>query len=199
MEHKKQRIIQIVAISLTAVVIAVAVGLVFMFTKKEETPLNGYSREDTIQDITVYQTLYGKNTETAATDAANAMNELSQLIGFEEDDSDIQKLNQAAGLDWISLDSRTISILDKAEKDVRARNESNNSSVVYYIDSENRLANIDIDEVEPLELISLLKNPDVEKMLKEEILKKMLDGYYSKLPRHIIKDIINSYQEKNIQ
>ena len=29
------------------------------------------------------------------------MNELSQLIGFEEDDSDIQKLNQAAGLDWI--------------------------------------------------------------------------------------------------
>ena len=44
------------------------------------------------------------------------MNELSQLIGFEEDDSDIQKLNQAAGLDWISLDSRTISILDKAEK-----------------------------------------------------------------------------------
>lgn len=33
-------------------------------------------------------------------------------------------------------------------------------------------------------------------MLKEEILKKMLDGYYSKLPRHIIKDIINSYQEK---
>ena len=83
MEHKKQRIIQIVAISLTAVVIAVAVGLVFMFTKKEETPLNGYSREDTIQDITVYQTLYGENTETAATDAANAMNELSQLIGFQ--------------------------------------------------------------------------------------------------------------------
>ncbi|HGK7933963.1 TPA: PIN-like domain-containing protein, partial [Streptococcus pyogenes] len=90
-------------------------------------------------------------------------------------------------------------ILDKAEKDVRARNESNNSSVVYYIDSENRLARIDIDELEPLELISLLENPDVEKMLKEEILKKMLDGYYSKLPRHIIKDIINSYQEKNIQ
>ncbi len=115
MEHKKQRIIQIVAISLTAVVIAVAVGLVFMFTKKDETPLNSYSREDTIQDNTVYQTLYGKQ-ETAATNAANAMNELSQLIGFEEDDSDIQKLNQAAGLDWISLDSRTISILDKAEK-----------------------------------------------------------------------------------
>ena len=90
-------------------------------------------------------------------------------------------------------------ILDKAEKDVRARNESNNSSVVHYIDSENRLARIDIDELEPRELISLLENPDVEKMLKEEILKKMLDGYYSKLPRHIIKNIINSYQEKNIQ
>ena len=90
-------------------------------------------------------------------------------------------------------------ILDKAEKDVRARNESNNSSVVHYIDSENRLARIDIDELDPIELISLLENPDVEKMLKEEILKKMLDGYYSKLPRHIIKDIINSYQEKNIQ
>ena len=54
-------------------------------------------------------------------------------------------------------------------------------------------------ELDPIELISLLENPDVEKMLKEEILKKMLDGYYSKLPRHIIKDIINSYQEKNIQ
>lgn len=107
---------QIVAISLTAIVIAVAVGLVFMFSKKDETPSNNYSREDTIQDITVYQTLYGQNTETAATNAANAMNELSQLISFEEDDSDIQKLNQAAGLDWISLDSRTISILDKAEK-----------------------------------------------------------------------------------
>ena len=107
---------QIVAISLTAIVIAVAVGLVFMFSKKDETPSNNYSREDTIQDITVYQTLYGQNTETAATNAANAINELSQLISFEEDDSDIQKLNQAAGLDWISLDSRTISIFDKAEK-----------------------------------------------------------------------------------
>ena len=56
MEHKKQRIIQIVAISLTAVVIAVAVGLVFMFTKKEETPLNGYSREDTISPYTKHFT-----------------------------------------------------------------------------------------------------------------------------------------------
>ena len=63
---------QIVAISLTAIVIAVAVGLVFMFSKKDETPSNNYSREDTIQDITVYQTLYGQNTETAATNAANA-------------------------------------------------------------------------------------------------------------------------------
>lgn len=115
-ERKKQRIIQIVAITLTAVVIAVAVGLVFMFTKKDEATLNSYSREDTIQDITVYQTLYGENTETIATNVANAMNELSQLISFEEDDSDMQKLNQAAGLDWISLDPRTISILDKAEK-----------------------------------------------------------------------------------
>ena len=115
MERKKNRIIPIVVISLAAVVIAAAVVLVFMLSK-EEAPINSYSREDTIQDITLYQTLYGENTETAATDAANAMNELSQLISFEEDDSDIQKLNQAAGLDWISLDSRTISILDKAKK-----------------------------------------------------------------------------------
>ena len=115
MERKKNRIIPIVVISLAAVVIAAAVVLVFMLSK-EEAPINSYSRQDTIQDITLYQTLYGENTETAATDAANAMNELSQLISFEEDDSDIQKLNQAAGLDWISLDSRTISILDKAKK-----------------------------------------------------------------------------------
>ena len=60
MEHKKQRIIQIVAISLTAVVIAVAVGLVFMFTKKDETPLNSYSREDTIGYYRIPNTLRRK-------------------------------------------------------------------------------------------------------------------------------------------
>ncbi|MGF1391663.1 PIN-like domain-containing protein [Streptococcus infantarius] len=85
-------------------------------------------------------------------------------------------------------------ILDKAEKDIRVKNESNNSSLVFYIDSEDRLSSVDIDEIEPLQLISLLENPNVEKMLKEEIVKKLLDGYYSKLPKHIIKDIINSYQ-----
>ena len=116
MNKNKQKSIQVVAISLTAVLIAVAVGLVFMFTKKEASPQSGYFREDTILDITTYQTLYGKNSETSATNAANAMNELSQLISFEKDDSNIQKLNQAAGLDWVTLDPRTISILHKAEK-----------------------------------------------------------------------------------
>ncbi len=122
MEPKKTKSLQIAAISLTAAAIAVVVGLVFIFTANNETLPAHNSSEDTVGSMTVYQTLYGDDSETAASNAKNSMNELFRLLSYGENGSDIQTLNQSAGLGPVTLDSRTITILDTAKKVAEASN-----------------------------------------------------------------------------
>jgi len=62
----------------------------------------------------VQQTVYGKNAQAAATAAAKKTGELESLISWRITDSDIYKLNQASGSDWVKLDARTIALLQKS-------------------------------------------------------------------------------------
>ena len=59
----------------------------------------------------IQQTVYGKNRETAAADAAKSIGELENLISWRIEDSDVAKLNDTAGTDWTEIDARTLSVL----------------------------------------------------------------------------------------
>lgn len=59
----------------------------------------------------VQQTVTGGNEEEAAREAANAVAELEDLISWRKEGSDIAKLNDAAGTDFLALDERTQEIL----------------------------------------------------------------------------------------
>jgi Membrane-associated lipoprotein involved in thiamine biosynthesis len=60
----------------------------------------------------IQQTVYGAKREDAAKAAAKSIGDLENLISWRIDGSDIDRLNQAAGSDWITLDPKTIGILD---------------------------------------------------------------------------------------
>ena len=60
----------------------------------------------------IQQTVYGKNGEAAATAAAQRIGELEDLISWRREDSDIQKLNAHAGVDWLEIDEKTFSLLE---------------------------------------------------------------------------------------
>jgi len=62
-------------------------------------------------DSYVQQTVYGKDRETAASDAASAVQLLENRISWRVEDSDIQKLNAHAGQDWIKLSAETMELL----------------------------------------------------------------------------------------
>lgn len=59
----------------------------------------------------IQQTVYGKNREAAAAAAAKSIGELENLISWRMEDSDVAKLNAAAGADWTEIDPRTFSVL----------------------------------------------------------------------------------------
>ena len=59
----------------------------------------------------VRQTVYGKEREEAARQAANAVAGLEDLISWRVEDSDIQKLNAQAGKEFIPIESQTWQIL----------------------------------------------------------------------------------------
>ena len=62
----------------------------------------------------IQQTVYGRNAETAAAAAAKSIGDLEDLISWRIEDSDIQRLNENAGVDWIDIDPKTVSILELA-------------------------------------------------------------------------------------
>lgn len=62
----------------------------------------------------VQQTVYGKGREEAAQQASSAVTELENLISWRIEDSDVEKLNQAAGTEFIEVDERTWNVLHTA-------------------------------------------------------------------------------------
>lgn len=59
----------------------------------------------------VQQTVYGSGREDAARLAANAVAELEDLISWRKEDSDVARLNEQAGEEFIELDERTVQVL----------------------------------------------------------------------------------------
>lgn len=59
----------------------------------------------------IQQSVYGKNAKAAASNAADAIGALENLITLQSGDSDTAKLNAAAGTVWISIDSKTAKLL----------------------------------------------------------------------------------------
>lgn len=62
----------------------------------------------------VQQTVYGRMGEDAASEAANAVQRLENQISWRMEDSDVARLNAAAGTDWIAIESQTADLLEMA-------------------------------------------------------------------------------------
>ncbi len=82
--------------------------LAFFLTKNSEA---GYEISTFSMGSYVQQTVYGKNREKAAQEAAQAVDALERLISWRVEGSDIQRLNAHAGQDFISIDPATWEIL----------------------------------------------------------------------------------------
>ncbi len=64
----------------------------------------------------VRQTVYGKNGEEAAREAAGAVQALDNEISWRAVGGDIQRLNEHAGDDWIELSEETVGLLALAQE-----------------------------------------------------------------------------------
>lgn len=68
----------------------------------------------------VQQTVYGKEGEKAAQAASQAVQELENLISWRIEGSDVERLNQGAGGEFLSLDPRTYEVLETSLQVCRA-------------------------------------------------------------------------------
>ena len=85
----------------------VAAALYLTFGVDRGTTVTTYSMGSYVQ-----QTVYGTNQEEAAQQAASAVTQLEELISWRKEDSDVARLNQAAGEDFLEIDGRTYEILE---------------------------------------------------------------------------------------
>lgn len=76
-------------------------------------PPNSFECTNYAMGAYVQQTVYGSHAEEAASDAIREIMELENLISWRIADSDIQKLNDHAGVDWLTIDDVTFSILEQ--------------------------------------------------------------------------------------
>ncbi len=102
--RRKERL----CIGLGAVVLIV--GLVFLVLSGDK----GHTVTTFSMGSYVQQTVYGKNREEAAKAAASAVQELENLISWRVEDSDVFRLNEEAGKEFIAIDPQTESILSVA-------------------------------------------------------------------------------------
>lgn len=97
-----------------AAIAAGAVGLLavaaFFFTRSLQN-VQGYENATSALGNTVQQTVYGNTRESAATAAAASVERLENLISWQVDGSDVTRLNDAAGTDWITIDPQTTAVL----------------------------------------------------------------------------------------
>ena len=98
---------------LSAVFLVILAVLAGIFIKSNQKP-QSFECTNYAMGTYVQQTVYGKNAQQAAKAAAQKIGELENLISGILGDSDISKLNQASGSDWISIDPKTAAILQKS-------------------------------------------------------------------------------------
>jgi thiamine biosynthesis lipoprotein len=78
--------------------------------------------KDFIMGTTVSQKVYGKNARAAADDAVSRMRELEAMLSFFNPDSDISKLNTAAGNHSVTLRPETVFLLHTSVEYANASN-----------------------------------------------------------------------------
>ena len=106
-KHKK---IIVMLSAVLAIIIAILLFLWIRFGQKAQS----YECTNFAMGTYVQQTVYGKNREAAAKEAAKQIGTLENLISWRIEDSDITKLNNASGIDWVKLDPKTIALLQKS-------------------------------------------------------------------------------------
>lgn len=108
------------AVVLLSAVLAVIIIILIAIWSNLGPKLQSYECTNYAMGTYVQQTVYGSKRVEAAAAAAKSVGALEDLISWRIGDSDITKLNQAAGSDWTKLDAKTIAILetslDVAEK-----------------------------------------------------------------------------------
>lgn len=105
MKRKKTLIVALGV--LLALILATLIGIWVSYGIKGQS----YECTNYAMGTYIQQTVYGSKREEAAKAAAESIGNLEDLISWRDSESDIAKLNQAAGTDWISLDPKTIAIL----------------------------------------------------------------------------------------
>lgn len=100
------------ALGFLAVVLVVAFFCGRLYIQsKEQKPLTS---TEYAMGTYVQQTVYGANKEDAAKGAANAVQSLENLISWRVETSDVARLNDAAGTDWIAIEPETADLLARA-------------------------------------------------------------------------------------
>lgn len=94
---------------LTAGAALFAGTLYFRFGRDTGHTVTTYSMGSYVQ-----QTIYGSGKEEAAQKAANAVAELEDLISWRKEDSDVARINDKAGEDFVAADNRTLTVLETA-------------------------------------------------------------------------------------
>ena len=113
---QNKRRLAIICSVLGILVLAVGVGL-GLAAAGEGYTLTTYSMGSYVQ-----QTVYGGNREEAASAASSAVTELEGLISRNVADSDIIRLNQAAGTEFLEIDQRTWDVLNTSLQVCQASN-----------------------------------------------------------------------------
>ena len=107
--NKKKRLVAI----LWSVLILIVAVLIFIWVKyggrAQTYECTNYAMGTYIQQI-----VYGDKAVDAATAAAKSIGELEDLISWRVDTSDVASLNAEAGVDWIPVDTKTVSLLQTA-------------------------------------------------------------------------------------
>lgn len=112
-KHKK---ITAAMLSALAVLIVILIILWTRFGYRAQM----YTNNSYAMATYVQQTVYGPEGEQAAAEAAQAVTALENQISWRVSGSDIDRLNDAAGTEWLTIDSDTVDLLalslDVAEK-----------------------------------------------------------------------------------
>lgn len=104
---KKQKKIVLI---LTAILLLLTAAIIFLWNRFGQRA-ERYQCTNSAMGTDIQQTVYGKDAKAAATAAAQNIGELENLISWQADDSDADRINQAAGTDWVSVNAKTMNLL----------------------------------------------------------------------------------------
>lgn len=99
--------------ALLGIALLLVAGTVLWLYFGQGTSQTPYESTDLLMGTYVQQTVYGKNSEQAAEDAAARISELESLISWRVEDSDIYNINRLAGVEYTDIDERTFSLLER--------------------------------------------------------------------------------------